>query len=316
MSCKTPVVFIVFRRPDLARSVFERIREVKPPKLFVLADGPRNETDVSLCEQARAVTEAVDWPCEVIRDYAEANMGSRRRISRGLDMVFEQEAAAIILEDDCLPHPSFFGFCDELLERYRDDERIWHIGGSNFQRGQRRGDGSYYFSNNNHEWGWATWRRAWTHYDHEMEKWPAFRDGNYLESLLDDPVEVKYWHGIFEKLYAEGIPDAWDYIWKMTCWMNRGLTILPNVNLVENTGFGADATNTTGGGWLADRRAEEISFPLKHPTFVSREREADLYTFEYVYPGRRLHMEQDWKYRLRRDFWRFRQRLMGRPVKS
>ena len=315
MSCKTPVVFIVFRRPDLTRAVFERIREVQPPKLFVFADGPRNEEDVALCEETRAVTEAVDWPCEVVREYAETNMGSRRRISLGLDRVFEEVEAAIVLEDDCLPHPSFFSFCDELLERYRDDERIWHISGGNFQRGQQRGDSSYYFSNYNHEWGWATWRRAWKHYDHEMEGWPAFRDGKCLESILDDPLEVSYWHGIFETLYTEGTPNSWAYIWKLTCWMNRGLTIIPNRNLVANIGFGDHATNTKGtGGWLAERKPEPIG-PLEHPSFMARDCEADLYTFEHVYPGNRLRKEQSRIYRLRRRFWKFRQRLLGRPVK-
>lgn len=315
MSCKTPVAFIIFRRPELTQAVFDAIRAAQPPKLFVIADGPRNEDDAELCRQTRAVTEQVDWDCEVFRNCSDENLGLRKRVSSGLDWVFEQVEEAIILEDDCLPHPSFFGYCDELLERYRDDERIWCISGSNFQQGRRRGDGSYYFSNNNHYWGWASWRRAWSHYDHEMSGWPAFRDGGYLESLLDDPVEVKYWTDIFETLSTEGVPNSWGYIWTLTCWMNRGLSILPNVNLVANIGFGDDSTNTKGtGGWIADRPAEAAG-ALTHPSFIARDREADLYTFENFYPGNRLRKEQSRVYRIRRRFWKFRQRLLGRPVK-
>ncbi len=316
MPCKTPVVLILFRRPEQTRAVFERIREAQPPKLFAVADGPRNADEEALCAQTREVVESIDWDCEVFRNYADENMGLRRRVSSGLDWVFDQVEEAVVLEDDCLPHSSFFTYCDELLERYRDDERIWCIGGSNFQQGQWRGDGSYYFSNNNHYWGWATWRRAWRQYDHEMTGWPAFRDGGYLAGLLDDPLEVKYWHDIFETLYTEGTPDSWGYIWTLTCWMNRGLTVLPNVNLVANTGFGSDSTHTKGsGGWIAARPAEDIG-PLKHPSFVARDREADRYTFEHLLPGRRLRNEQSRIYRLRRRLWKFRQRLLGRPVRK
>jgi len=317
MFCKTPVVFIIFRRPDLTRQVFERIRAAKPSTLFVIADGPRSPDEAELCNQTRAVTEEVDWDCEVVREYAETNMGCRRRISLGLDRVFKEVEEAIVLEDDCLPDPSFFGYCDELLERYRDDERIWCVGGTNFQRGEKRGDDSYYFSNYNHYWGWATWRRAWRHYDHEMERWPAFRDGRYLESLMDDPLEIKYWHGIFETLYAEGRPDSWGYIWTLTCWMNRGLTILPNVNLVANTGFGDDATHTKGSGdgwWIPGRLEEAVNLPLTHPLEVVRNVEADRYTFYNAYPGDRLRKKSCWIYRLRLQIWKFKQRLLGRPV--
>jgi len=253
----------------------------------------------------------VDWPCEVILDYSDSNLGTRLRISGGLDRVFEQVDEAIILEDDCLPHPSFFGYCTELLARYRDDSRIWCISGDNFQRGQQRGDGSYYFSNYNHTWGWATWKRAWQKYDHEMTGWPAFRDGNFLEGILDDPLEVKYWKTIFETLYTQGRPDTWDYIWTLTCWKNCGLTILPNVNLIANIGFGAAGTNTKGEGcWISTRPAEAIG-PLKHPSSVVRDRAADQYTFEHVYPGARLRKELCWKYRLRKKLWLLKQRLTG-----
>jgi hypothetical protein len=284
MACSTPVVFLIFRRPDLTQQVFEAIRQAQPAKLLIVADGPRTEPEALLCQQARAVTEQIDWDCEVLRNYANENMGCRQRVSSGLDWAFEQVESAIILEDDCLPHPSFFGYCQELLDHYREDERIWCIGGNNFQEGQWRGDGSYYFSNYNHYWGWASWRRAWQHYDRHLANWPAFRDGQYLSGILDSDLEIQYWRDIFEQLYHQGKPDSWGYVWTFTCWQHRGLTAFPNVNLISNIGFRVDGTHTTGESKQANVPSEEIG-ALLHPAFIARDPAADQFTFAQVYGG-------------------------------
>ena len=167
---KTPVVFLIFRRPDLTARVFEAIRQAQPAKLLIVADGDRNEEEAILCQQARAVTEQIDWDCEVLTNFSDTNLGCKRRVSSGLDWAFSQVEEAIILEDDCLPHPDFFHFCSELLTHYKDDTRIWNICGHNFQDAQWRGDGSYYFSRYADPWGWATWQRAWKHYDKDLSK--------------------------------------------------------------------------------------------------------------------------------------------------
>lgn len=302
---------MVFRRPDLTAQVFEAIRQARPEKLFIIADGPRNPAEAEICRQTRAVTELVDWPCEVFRNYSDMNMGARRRISSGLDWVFAQVNEAVILEDDCLPHPSFFGYCTELLEHYQDDTRIWCISGDNFQNGQQRGDGSYYLSNYPHTWGWATWKRAWSHYDHEMADWPVFRDGRYLEGVLDDPLEVKYWYVVFQNLYSLGQPDTWDYVWIMTCWKNHGLTILPNVNLISNVGFRNDATNTKSKSGASEniRTTADIG-PIKHPAFLTRDVEADRYTFDNVFGGCGLRKQKILKNRLIKRLWHLKQRAL------
>lgn len=283
MPLATPVIFIIFRRPDVTARVFEQIRRAQPQQLFIVADGPRNEAEAQLCQQTRTITDGVDWPCEVIRDYAEENLGCRRRIATGLNKVFESVDSAIVLEDDCLPNPDFFKFCQSLLDYYQHDERIWMISGNNFQGGRIRGDGSYYFSRYPHCWGWATWKRAWRNYQDDLKAWPEFRDSGLMESIFESPAEVKYWSNIFDSLVLKGKPDSWAYRWTYTCWINSALTILPNQNLVTNIGFGDQATNTK------DYNKAQAGLPsgsldsIKHPKFLVRHAEADLYTTKHVF---------------------------------
>ena len=275
----TPVAFILFNRPDTTARVFEEIARAKPPKLLVVADGPREERrgEAEKCAAARAVIDRVDWDCEVLTNFSERNLGCKRRVSSGLDWVFSLVEEAIVLEDDCLPHPSFFRFCEELLEKYRYDERISQISGDNFQFGRKRTEDSYYFSRMNHIWGWASWRRAWKAYDVDLSLWSEVRDGAWLEDLLVDPREVKRWLEIFQRV-ADGEIDTWDYQWLFASWITSRLTVLPNVNLVSNIGFGSDATHTAGASSLANLEVEKIAFPLRHPKMVLRDAKADSFT--------------------------------------
>jgi len=284
MSCITPVVFLIFRRPDLTARVFETIRQAQPAKLLIVADGARNEEETILCQQTRAVTEQIDWDCEVLRNYSDVNLGCRQRISSGITWAFEHVEEAIILEDDCLPHPSFFNYCENLLDHYRNDERIMAISGDNFQDGNQRTHYSYYFSKYNHCWGWATWRRAWNHWHFNSEKWIEFRETGLIKFICDDSYEEKYWTQIFNTLFLEGKPNTWDYPWTFACWSQSGLTALPNVNLVSNIGFGSGGTHTFGDSSLANMAVEDIG-EITHPPFVMRHIEGDRYTFDYHYGG-------------------------------
>jgi hypothetical protein len=287
----TPVVLTIFNRPDVTRRVFEIVRGAEPPQLFVIADGPRGDhrSDVERCAATRAVIQRVDWDCEVLTDYAECNMGLSDRVSSGLDWVFGQCERAMVLEDDCLPDPSFFRFCDELLERYRHDERMMAISGDNFQFGRRRTRHSYYFSRYNHCWGWATWRRAWRYYDHEMRLWPLIRDGGWLGDILDgDRAAIRYWSRVFEGVY-KGRINSWAYRWTLACWLQGGLTVLPNANLVTNIGYGHRATHTgSRRSRYAHMESAEMLFPLVHPSFVIRDVRADAYTQRTHYEGTSL----------------------------
>lgn len=278
MRLDVPVVLIVFNRPETTRRVVERLALARPRTLFVVGDGPRPDhpEDVERCAAARKAAETVDWPCDLVTHYAEVNLGVGVRPATGISWVFEQVDQAIILEDDCVPRPSFFPFCAELLERYRDDERIMHIAGSNFVAGAAPTPESYFFSCHNVCWGWATWRRAWRHFDLGVAGWPALRGTSWLADLVGDEAAA-HWRRHFDEAHARGGAAVfWDYQWTFACWAQHGLSIVPAVNLITNVGFGRDATHfKSGRSPVAFLPSEDIAFPLRHPSCVVRNYDAD-----------------------------------------
>ena len=271
-----PVVFIIFNRSEHARAVLDVIASARPRQLFVIADGPRAERpeDARRCAQTRALIERIDWPCDVRTDFSAVNLGAGRRIASGLDWVFEQVDRAIILEDDCVPHPSFFRFCQELLDRYQDDDRIRTICGSNFLMGKARNNWSYHFSNFHALHGWATWRRSWQRTDMSMRLWPEVRDNGWLVDICGSKRMAKFWAIRFD-LAHRGELNAWDYPYILSCWMDQTLALTPNVNLIRNIGFGAEATNTTFIADFCRRPIEAMQFPLVHPPFFIRDALSD-----------------------------------------
>lgn len=283
MSLSTPVALIIFNRPEYTRRVFREIAAARPGRLLVVGDGPRGAEDEERCRAARKVIEEVDWPCEVSTRYADVNLGCGPGPATGLDWVFSQVEEAIILEDDCVPAPSFFAFCEALLERYRDEPEVMHIGGACFQPATRRSAYSYYFSKYPHIWGWATWRRAWRHYDFEMRQWPAFRKANRLAEVCADRAERRYWRRIYDGK-NRGWHNTWDAQWQLACWDQGGRAVVPAANLVSNIGFGSDATHTIGQSYLADLPTTDI-WTLAHPPDREIDREADAFTFEHVFAG-------------------------------
>jgi hypothetical protein len=279
---KTPVAFIIFKRPHTTEKVFEAIRQAKPPKLLVIADGPRfgHSDEAHKCEATRAIIERVDWNCEVLKNYSSTNLGCAKRVSSGLDWVFSNVEEAIVLEDDCVPHPTFFRFCEELLEKYRYDRRIASISGQNVQFGRKRTNYSYYYSIYNHCWGWASWRRAWQHYDLYMKLWPEIKAGDFLYGILEDRCAVKYWSNIFQSVYENPTGITWDYQWMFSCWVQRSLGIISNVNLISNIGFGPDSTHFARSkkSSYENLPTQSMEFPLKSPPFLIRNIAADHFT--------------------------------------
>ncbi len=283
MSLNVPVVLFLFRRPDTTSQVFEVVREVRPRQLFLVADGPRTgrPEEKERCRKARAVVDGIDWKCSVSRNYSEENLGIRKRFVSGLDWVFEHVDRAIILEDDCVPGASFFAFCEALLDRYSEESHIMTISGNNFQPGART-QYSYYFSRYMHCWGWATWRSAWRQFDNSMRVWPEVRSGRWLEKMFESDSAAAYWRSLFDQVYQEEI-DSWAYVWQYSIWMNGGINILPEQNLVSNTGHGEHATHTRRADQRANLPAGELRQPLDHPPCKVRHAAADKYTQRQIY---------------------------------
>lgn len=280
----SPVLFLTFNRLDTTKKVFEVIKQVKPPKLYLASDGARvnKSGEKEIVESVRNfLLNNIDWQCEVKTLFREQNLGCGKAVSSAINWFFENEEMGIILEDDCLPSISFFRFCDELLIRYKDDERIMHISGDNFQDGISRGDGSYYFSQISHVWGWAAWRRAWKLYDFEMKSLNKFINYKIYKNVWKQNKVRKYWLKQFKKV-SLGKINTWDYQWNYCLIVNNGLSVLPNINLVENIGFNSEATHTSNSK-LKMPSANEIKFPLTHPQFLVPDLEADTYTFNKHY---------------------------------
>lgn len=280
----TPIAFFVFNRPETTARVFAEIRQIKPKSLFIIADAPRFNVpgDVNLCRAVLEIVSAVDWPCEVLTNFAEANMGCRQRVASGLDWVFFHVAEAIILEDDCLPHASFFRYCEELLDRFRDDENIKIISGNNYLFDTLKIHDSYYFSNMTHIWGWATWARAWNQYDSDMADWPELLTANWLSELFPDRGLRRYWERIFEFTYS-GLINTWALRFNYSCLVNNGMAVVPCVNLVTNIGFGSDATTTQNPHRLANVPSEGMNFPLIHPKAMEINYQADRSVAKNIY---------------------------------
>jgi len=280
-----PVVFFVFNRPDCTQRVFDEIRRARPPRLYVVADGPRvdHPDDTERVTEVRTIIDqGVDWPCEVRTDYAKTNLGCGRRVSSGLDWVFAQEPEMIVLEDDCLPDPTFFPYCATLLARYRDDPRVGQVCGCAFLGAQLQRNTSYVFSWYGPIWGWASWRRAWRFYDFAMSEWPAARASGFLREITASRREAAVRTRIYDNL-AAGRIDTWDYQWGFAKMWHRLLSVVPCVNLVENIGFTAHSTHAHRESSGISRG--KMSFPLLHPETVTPDVIFNRQFSEIIAPG-------------------------------
>jgi hypothetical protein len=278
MSLASPILFIVFNRPQTTAKVFEAIKLARPSKLYLAADGPRqnNNNDALNCSTVKNIIHAVDWPCEVKTLYQTENLGSKKGVLAAINWFFHEEEEGIILEDDCLPAPEFFHFCDILLHRYRHDDRVMHIGGTNLQFGQFRGDASYYFSRISSIWGWASWRRVWQLCDHEMSKFPIFEQQDQMINCFPDR-KIADWVTAMARMVYEGKVETWDYPMAFSIACNNGLCVSPNFNLISNIGFGAGATRTTDATSIhADIPVAHLG-DITHPIFFIPDIDADLF---------------------------------------
>jgi hypothetical protein len=274
---KTAVLFLVFNRPDTTAQVFEAIRKAKPPRLYVAADGPRASIsgEDNKVRLVREIAAAVDWPCQVKTLFRMENIGCKDAVSGGINWFFEHEEEGIILEDDTLPSQSFFYFCEEMLDYYRSNLQIMSVTGTNVTRGIPFAADVWY-SNYALMWGWATWRRAWQKYDGNLSTWLSTGGDAPLKKIkFLNSIEKLFWKKILNNT-AEGGVNTWDYQWIYSCWVNRGLTIAPKVNLVRNIGYSPDATHTTEyHPILSNLLQQEMNFPVTYPKVLEANYTAD-----------------------------------------
>ena len=282
---KVPVAFFIFNRPSPTALTFAKIREYQPDTLLLIADGPRHGEEARLVDQTRAVVEKIDWPCRVLRNFSEENLGCRQRVAGGLQWVFEQVESAAILEDDCLPHSDFFTFCHMALHRYRDDPRVMHVSGSTFVKPPGCHT-SWWFSRHSDIWGWATWRRAFAKYDVSMSRWKTERRFPWISWLGDTDLERRYWRSAFDEV-AGGRVDTWDYQWHHTVYRHHGLAVVPEQNLITNIGHGAGATHTNNTGVGVDLQATSALGPWRIPGKIQRDADTDTLFFvrRYALPA-------------------------------
>ena len=281
----TPIAFFIFNRLETTQKVFEIIRKVKPTRLFVIADGPRQKFpgDNEKCTSTRKIIDLVDWDCHVLKSYSDINLGCKRRVSSGLDWVFNLVEEAIILEDDCLPDPTFFRYCEELLEKYRDDKRVMSITGSNLLSLWKPELQDYHFSYYFNCWGWATWRRAWQYYDVDMNLWSNQEVQDRVKDVIADDKQFMNRKRELDATYLK-MNSSWAFQFFFTCLVHSGFTITPSRNLVSNIGFMYQATHTFDS---FDRRAnlclQSMTFPLREPISIAVDRQYDYLRYKKIW---------------------------------
>jgi len=284
MTLNTPILFLIFNRPKTTQKVFDAILKAKPKKLYVAADGPRKNKigEKELCEVTRAIIKQVDWPCKVKTLFRKENLGCGKAVSLGITWFFDNEKMGIILEDDCLPDPSFFPYCKNLLEKYKDNEKVMMISGDNFISEKVKLKESYYFSRYCHIWGWASWRRAWKKYDYNMLKWPEFESCGKINSYFSSFEERFFWERTFDLAYRHKI-SSWDAQWGFACLSNEGCAINPSVNLVSNIGFGDDSTHTFGSNPIFSALRVKPILNIIHPKRISVDEKTDYTSFKLIF---------------------------------
>jgi hypothetical protein len=274
----TPILYLIFNRLDSTEITFSSISKIKPKKLFIAADGPRigNEFDEINCRLVREfVLLNINWDCEVQTLFRDNNLGCGKAVSSAITWFFSKVEQGIILEDDCLASNSFFYFCENLLDKYTNNNKITHIGGHNQQCGYIRNFSDYYFSKFSNIWGWATWKRAWDMYD--------FNEMNFKE-LLVHPESNLFPVSLISDLIKNNI-DTWDIQWVYYNFINNNFSIIPNFNLVDNIGFNSYATHTkfSKPGYFKKNNNRELYFPLDHPKRIKFNKIADEFTASYIH---------------------------------
>ncbi len=284
-----PILLLLFNRPIETKILFDRLRLLKPSKIYINQDGPRINflKDKILCQEVKKLIKDIDWQCDIKTKFSEINLGCRTSVSSAISWFFQNEEEGIILEDDCIPSKTFFLFCNQMLDRYKESNDIFSISGSNFQKKRIIGNGDYYFSKYAHCWGWATWKRAWRCYDNKMNFWSNLSKSNQWKNLNPNKYEKRYWSKIFDLVSSNKI-NSWAYVWLASIWNENGKSIIPNKNLIVNIGFNEKATNTVTSSNINihEIEFEELENIINHPKNLDVNFEADKFVFENHFNGK------------------------------
>ncbi|RCR70852.1 nucleotide-diphospho-sugar transferase [Larkinella punicea] len=278
-----PVLLLLFNRPHYAFEVISALEAVRPARIYVAVDGPRagHPTDAENVEKCLALLARIDWPCRVEILKRERNLGCGLAVSEAISWFFEHEPMGIILEDDCVPTTAFFGFCAEMLLRYQDDERVMHITGTRWNEEYPIGE-SYFFTAIGHIWGWATWRRAWQHYDFQMSTWPSERHTDLIAQQFPSHRHVLYWETNFDTVYHQTEKHTWDYQWQYALFRNGGLSVTPQKNLIRN--IGAEGVHDSESDEFRHRRTVHPEFQIKEESIpLSRHPFFDGYNMDHYF---------------------------------
>lgn len=259
---KIPILFLGYNRPEETTKSFQCIRNYAPSKLYIALDGPRNSKEKLKCEKVKEIVSKLDWDCEAKFLIRESNLGCKNSVNNAIDWFFEHEDMGIIYEDDILAESDFFEFVGQMLQHYKNDERVWLVTGNNLL-GKWGQSSSYFFSKIGAIWGWGTWRRAWLKHDKGMSAWPEIKRANAIFNILQEDLAEER-NLIFDKVYSGEI-DTWDYQFTFTRLINSGLSIVPSVNLIKNIGFNSNATHTRQNPDNLFNEILNLVFPVKHP---------------------------------------------------
>lgn len=281
---RAAVLLLAFNRPHCLAPVVEALRAGGERRIFVAIDGPRasRPDEAARCAEVRAIAERIDWAAPLQVKAETANLGCGPAVTTAISWALSQVESLIILEDDCVPDPSFFPFCDQMLQRYRDDERVMQIGGSNWGAARPRFAGaSYAFTAFAPVWGWATWRRAWSLYDYRLESWPRVRDSGQAAGMSITPRFRRMLEREWDIVRAGG--GTWDHQWQYAVLRHHGLNVCPSRNLIRNIGFDASGTQLQSADRILSRvPLESLDFPLVHPQEVAPSASVES-VFESVY---------------------------------
>ncbi len=291
MELHTPVLLVAFNRPDYTQIIFDAIKKVTPKKLYFSVDGPRpgNEQDEINCSRTREIAKQIDWDCELHTNFSEKNLGCGYGVSSGISWVFKQEESCIILEDDCLPSNSFFPFCQELLEKYKDENSILMISGDNYTEEYNLTE-SYTFSLiAHHIWGWASWRRAWQKFDISKDNYYKFVKDKPIKELFINKDQGLFFKEFYSRFYKRKIiTHTWDFQWSFSIVSNNGLAIVPRKNLVANIGL--DGAHSKGIHDFHNLHIDRNFNIEKHPEKIIQNAEYDNIHFQNHY--RKLFMQR------------------------